>query len=129
SLSAGIYACAVEPNFQRLLCGGETQGGTERGRIRTDAQDFDEESRRQNRDQDQGQWNRHPARGESQNVQPVLHHQARRRGDWSWSVSQRRYCRETARRRLTSTPPPANSPNSRSSFRAATYRRPISRAV
>ena len=55
-----------------------------------------EKPRQQGRNPDPRQRHRHPAGGEGEDVQSVLHHQAGRRGHRAWPVDEPRHRRETA---------------------------------
>ena len=76
---AGDDARAPEPDFQRLLRHDQTRAGRAGRDLRAHDHRLDPRSRRPRRDRHPGQRNRHSRRGEGENVQPVLHHQARRR--------------------------------------------------
>ena len=79
----------------------------------------DQEPRRQRRNQDPRQRHRHPARGEGEDVQSVLHDQARRRRDGPRPVAQPRHHRQaTCAARSRSIRSPASSPSSGSFCRA-----------
>ena len=93
-------------------------------RLRADAGALPtQEPRRRGRDQDPRQRHRHSARGEGEDVQSVLHHQAGGRRDRARPVAQPRHRRETAcRARSRSTRSPASSPSSGSCCRAGRHR-------
>ena len=117
-VSSGDDARSSQPDFERCLCGDETQGGDE-GWLRANPCRCDQEPRRPRRDQDSRQWRRHSRRGKGQNIQSVLYHQTTRRRNRSWSLVEPRHCRQaTLADRSRSIPNPANLPNSRSFFRA-----------
>ena len=66
-----------------------------RGRLRADVARDHQKSRRQRRNPHSRQRHRHSARGQGQDVQPVLHHQAGRRRHRPWAVDEPRHHRET----------------------------------
>ena len=96
-LSAGDHAGVPQSDFERLLCRHQAQGGR-RGGLRADAERDHEKPRQQGRNPDSRQRHRHPAGSEGENVQSLLHHQARRRGHRTWPVDEPRHRGETTRR-------------------------------
>ena len=81
---ADLYAQEMTRVLLNLISNGfyaTTKRSAERaGRdLRAHPHSHDAESGRPRRDRHSGQRNRHSGRGEGENVQPVLHHQARRR--------------------------------------------------
>jgi GAF domain-containing protein len=92
-VSAGDHPRAAQSHIQRILRSNPAQGGDE-WRLRTDAVRRDQGSWRQGRNQDPRQRHRHPSRGQGENVQSVLHHQAGGRGDRPWAVIEPRHHRQ-----------------------------------
>ena len=76
----GDHPGVPQPDIERLLRDGEAQGAGERC-LRADPSRGDAEPWRPRRDPDTGQRHRHTSRGQGKDVRPLLHDEARRRGD------------------------------------------------
>ncbi len=95
-VSAGNHPRVPEPGLERLLCREPAQDRGRPVRLRSRADRRHPRSRRRRRDSHPRQRYRHPARGEGQDVQPVLHHKTRGRRHRAWPVDEPRHHRETA---------------------------------
>jgi len=86
----------AEPDHQWVLRRDKAQDGHEWRELRANACRIDQKPRRPCGNQDPRQRHRHSARREGQDVQPVRHNQACRRGHRAWAFHQPRHHRETA---------------------------------
>ena len=80
AISAGDHARVAQPDLERLLCRDQAQGGERRGGFEPTLLATTKDLGRRRGNPHPRQRHRHSARGEGEDVQSVLHHQAGRRG-------------------------------------------------
>ena len=127
-----LYPQEITRVFLNLISNGfyaATKRKERRGGLRADAERVDQKPRQQGRNPHSRQRHRYSARGEGEDVQSVLHHQAGRRGYRPWPVDEPRHRGEAAwrhdRRRYRTG---RHSPSSSLRCRASSRRRRLTEA-
>ena len=96
SLRAGDDARAPEPDFQRVLRDDKARAGRAGRDLRAHPRRLDAQSGGSRRNRDSGQRNGNSRRGEGEDLQSVLHHQAGRRGHRTRPFAELRHRRQAA---------------------------------